>query len=382
MAPSRARSSFPRADRRSREEEIAARLRGWYAQAQRDLPWRREVTAYRVWVSEVMLQQTQVATVVPYFERWMRRFPTVSSLAAASEDEVLSAWQGLGYYSRARALLRGARLVEADCGGVIPGRRDELVKLPGVGPYTAGAIASIAFAESVPVVDGNVVRVLCRLFGLRGDPSRAPLKQQLWQLAGRLVPPARPGDHNQAVMELGAMVCTPRLPVCLGCPLEDVCVARARDEVERLPELAARPPSVAVEMVAAVVWRRGRLLLVRPERSQWWSGLWQLPSTRVAPGEDHDRAAWRVVREVTGLDGMGSRPVATLRHSVTRHRIALHGREITRPRGRLRASERTTLRWAPRHELAGLGLPAPHRTLLEHVLTERSLGAHAAEAAT
>jgi A/G-specific adenine glycosylase len=350
------------------DSELSRLLLTWYRSSRRRLPWRENPTAYRVWVSEVMLQQTRVATVIPYFERWMQRFPTVAALAAADEGEVLRVWQGLGYYSRARALLRGAREVVDHHGGEVPSGVDELLGLPGVGPYSAGAIASIAFGRRVPVVDGNVNRVLCRVFGLRGDPQRAPLKARIWKLAGELVPPDAPGEHNQAVMELGATVCAPRSPVCLTCPLAGACVARRDGLIERLPELAARPQAVPIDMVATVVWRRGRLLLVRPTRSRWWSGLWQLPSGEIGPSERGDQAARRVVREAAALEVGAVQERVTLRHTVTRFRVALHAWEARRAAGRLRSGPGWTLAWLCPEQLAEVGMPAPHRRLVARLL--------------
>ena len=356
-----------RRERRAASFELSPLLLAWYRASRRSLPWREEPTAYRVWVSEVMLQQTQVATVLPYFEHWMKRFPTIAALAAAEEDDVLQVWQGLGYYSRARSLLRGARAVADERGGELPRSVDELMKLPGIGPYSAGAIASIAFGRRVPVVDGNVNRVLCRVFGLRGDPQRAPLKARIWQLAGDLVPDDDPGGHNQALMELGATVCTPRAPVCLACPLASGCVARSEGLTDRLPESAVRPKPVPVEMVAGLVWRRGRLLLVRPARSRWWAGLWQLPSGEVAVGESHDRAVQRVVREVATLEAGTVTRGAMVRHAVTRFRISLHAFEIDGATGRLRSRPDVKLAWTDPEDLPALGMPAPHRRLLDRL---------------
>ena len=198
----------------SSADGIAPALLGWYDRERRDLPWRRTRDPYAVWVSEVMLQQTRVATVVDYYTRFMHRFPSLQALAEAAEDDVLKIWQGLGYYRRARALLAGARAVVAKHAGRLPAEPARLRELPGVGPYTAGAIASIAFGVREPVVDGNVTRVLCRLYALAGDPERAPLPQRIRRLASELVPAKRPGDFNQALMELGATLCTPRAPDC------------------------------------------------------------------------------------------------------------------------------------------------------------------------
>ena len=319
-----------------------------------------------------MLQQTRVATVVPYFERWMRRFPSVAALARAEEDDVLSLWQGLGYYSRARSLLEGARQVAEHHDGQIPGSASELLALPGVGPYSAGAIASIAFGQRVPVVDGNVVRVLCRVFGLRGDPRRMPLKGRIGGLADELVPASAAGEHNQAMMELGATVCTPRAPACAACPLGPRCVARRDGVVDRLPELPARGRPTSLDMVAGLVWRRGRLLLVRPtDDARWWKGLWQLPNGEVALGETGEAAAARVVRDATSLELRTVTWRARERHTVTRFRIELNAYEASATGGRVRAKEGIALAWKRPVELEQVGLPAPHRRLLRRLVAER-----------
>nr|MDQ2644694.1 A/G-specific adenine glycosylase [Myxococcota bacterium] len=235
--------------------DLSIPLLRWYDRTRRELPWRETRDPYAIWVSEVMLQQTQVKTVIPYFERWLARFPGVRELSRAEEAEVLHAWQGLGYYSRARALKRAAELVVERHGGQLPSKSSELTALPGIGPYSAGAIASIAYGERVPVVDGNVIRVLTRVFALRGDPAKAPLRRELWRRAEELVPAARPGDHNQALMELGATVCVPEKPRCGECPLSEHCRGYAGGLAARLPELAPRPKPTQVPMAAAVVKR-------------------------------------------------------------------------------------------------------------------------------
>jgi A/G-specific adenine glycosylase len=236
---------------------VRDRLLSWYDRNRRDLPWRRTRDPYAIWVSEVMLQQTQVKTVLGRYEDFLRRFPTLHALARARESDVLHAWQGLGYYSRARRLMSAARAIVERHDGRMPADRESLLLLPGVGEYSAGAVASIAFGERVPVVDGNVIRVLTRLFALAGDPGRAPLKARLWKLAAELVSHERPGDFNQALMELGATVCTPREPACERCPLARQCLGRERGKATSLPELPARARATEVRVAAAVV-RRGK----------------------------------------------------------------------------------------------------------------------------
>src|SRR5690349_6148043 len=239
------------------------RLLEWYRAHRRDLPWRRTRDAYGIWVSEVMLQQTRVAVVVPYWERWMERFPGAAELAAAPLDDVLACWSGLGYYGRARNLHAGAREVVARYGGRVPGEAAELRTLPGVGRYTAGAIASIAFGRREPLVDGNVARVLARVYAVEEDVKSTAGQKRLWQLAGELVPDEAPGDFNQALMELGATVCTPA-PRCEACPVAEACAARAAGRERELPVVGARAADAdkpLLRTVAAWMERRGRLLL-------------------------------------------------------------------------------------------------------------------------
>jgi len=297
-------------------KRIQTALLRWYASHRRDLPWRRTRDPYAIWVSEAMLQQTQVATVRGYYERWMKRFPDVLTLADSNESDVLHAWQGLGYYSRAKNLRRGAQAIARDYGGALPKTAAELRGLPGIGPYSAGAIASIAYGQSVPLVDGNVVRVLCRLFALRGDPTRAPLKKRLWQIAGDLVPAESPGDFNQALMELGATVCAPRAPRCGACPVRRACRARAGGVENELPELPQRRATVAVIRAAAVVWRKGRVLVVQvPADAPRWGGFWRFPNADVAPDEGAEDAARRVV---------GARLIDDRPHRVARRQVNPH----------------------------------------------------------
>jgi len=312
-----------------------------------------------------MLQQTQVATVLRYFPNWMRRFPSVRALASAPEADVLHAWQGLGYYSRARRLHAGARFLLERHAGELPRTHADLLELPGIGAYSAGAIASIAFGEKKPLVDGNVVRVLTRHFGLRGDPGKGPLRRVLWQLADELVPQDRPGDFNQALMELGATVCTPRAAACGECPLGATCVARREGIVEKLPELPLRPKPTRVRAVAVAVRDGKHLLLVRlPPSAPRWAGLWTFPHVELTPHETRAAAAERAVREALGVEARIGVELARIEHTITRFRIALELVEATLPgnvrRGALRAEH--VVRALPR-ELGRHAMPAPHRKL-------------------
>jgi A/G-specific adenine glycosylase len=250
---------------------LADRVLSWFATARRDLPWRKEPRdPYRVWVSEVMLQQTRVEVVVPYYRRFLRRFPTLRALAAAPLDEVLALWSGLGYYARARNLHRAARA----CGGALPRTAAELRALPGFGPYTAAAVASLAFGEDVPLVDGNVARVLARAFAVPGDA-----KSVAWKIARDLLPAGRGGRFNEALMELGATICTPRAPDCPHCPIRPIC--RGKDDPTRFPAARKRPARQLLEWRALALTRRdGAVLLQRRPAEALFGGLWDLPVER------------------------------------------------------------------------------------------------------
>jgi len=280
------------------------RLLAWFGVAQRQLPWRRERNPYAILVAEVMLQQTQVAAVVPYFERFLLRFPDVAVLAAAPLDAVLAAWRGLGYYRRARALHQAA--AEIVRRGAFPATAAELRELPGVGAYTAAAVASIGFGEAIPVLDGNVARVLSRLIGYRADPGRAAGRRILSGAAAELLDPACPGDSNQALMELGATVCRPRQPRCAVCPLAAECVARAAGETASIPRAAEARSVVRETAWLAVVARGSRTLFFRRGAEETWlAGLWELPTVLAPKRADAERAlaeryggAWRLARRI------------------------------------------------------------------------------------
>ncbi|MBI2788778.1 MAG: A/G-specific adenine glycosylase [Elusimicrobia bacterium] len=263
-------------------------LLAWYARAKRDLPWRKDPTPYRVWVSEIMLQQTTVAAVTPKYEAFLRRFPTLASLASSREDEVLKHWAGLGYYSRARNLRRAALSVAADHGGEFPSGFDAVLALPGIGRYTAGAILSIAFRKPYPLVDGNVIRVFSRLFGLKGRAKDPAFVKTMWPLAERLMPEKDPGDWNQALMELGATVCSPESPSCGACPVSRHCVAFKKGLQDKLPVPEAGRKPVPVKWTCLWIEKGGKVLLWRrTDKERLLKNLWGLPDAgkvEAAPG--------------------------------------------------------------------------------------------------
>jgi A/G-specific adenine glycosylase len=348
---------------------VTQALLDWYGKQRRPLPWRATRDPYCIWVSEVMLQQTQVATVLGFYERWLRRFPNVEALAAADTEDVLRAWEGLGYYSRARNLQRAAREVVSRHGGKLPASVADLVELPGIGRYSAGAIASIAFERDEPAIDGNIVRVLTRLFGLRGDPKRAPLAGRLWQLARELLPSGRAGEFNQALMELGATCCTPRAPSCAACPVRSHCRALALDRVLDFPEASRRPAMSEEQRALAVVRRRERVLVVRaPAQAARWAGMWQFPDVLVENGESPPAALAAGVALGTGLRVSVGERLLGVRHQVTRFRIEIDVYACTAQAGRARPLAFDEVRWCDTGALARVPMPAAHRRVA------RSLG--------
>jgi A/G-specific adenine glycosylase len=296
---------------------FGARLLAWYRRNRRDLPWRRTRDPYRIWVSEVMLQQTTVKAVLPYYEAFVERFPSVELLAAAREEDVLAAWSGLGYYHRARNLHRGARHVSAQNGGRFPRSLEAALAIPGVGLYTASAVLSIAYDRPLPVVDGNVRRVLARLLALRG--ARWRVDGPYYEKADELLERDHPGDWNQALMELGATVCTPRDPACPACPLRVDCLALEKRLVDQLPEGRRRRAPVDVTVAAAVVEKAGKILLVRRAEGRLLGRMWEIPQTSLESRGYPDLV--REIQEKDGLELEAKELVARARHAITYRRI-------------------------------------------------------------
>jgi A/G-specific adenine glycosylase len=335
----------------------------WFSRHRRDLPWRRDRDPYRIWVSEVMLQQTQAATVTPFFERFMHAFPTLADLARADEQDVLRLWEGLGYYRRVRNLHRAARRLAAEHGGRFPSDFATVRGLPGIGRYTAGAILSLAFDQRLPILEANSRRVLCRLFGLRADPRRGPAQRWLWQAATALLPVRRAGAYNEALMELGALVCTPSAPRCGDCPVAGVCAARRLGLQEAIPPRAEPPEPVLVQEAAVVVRRGGRVLLVQRPADGRWAGLWEFPHAPLAGEESHEEAAARLVPRLTGVRADLGPELLTLRHGVNHHHITLVCFEARYRGGRFRSRFYPRGLWLRPSELPGYPVSAPQRRL-------------------
>ena len=333
-------------------------LLAWYRRHRRDLPWRRDRDAYRVWVAEVMLQQTTVKSVLPYYEAFLRRFPDAAALAAAGEEDVVAAWSGLGYYHRARNLRRGAQHVLQHHAGRFPRTLEAALAVPGVGLYTASAILSIAYGLRLPVVDGNVRRVLARLRALRGP--RWQRDGPFYNLAEEIVDPDSPGDWNQALMELGAVLCTPRRPACPVCPIRASCRAHQLRLQDRIPEARHRRPPVDVTVAAALVEREGRVLLVRRAEGRLMGRMWEVPQTSLEA-----RGLSDLARELLARHDLAIVPGALLaraRHTVTFRRI-----RVEAYRARLRRqppADPERFRWVTPADVASLPVSSMTRKIL------------------
>ncbi len=305
----------------------------WFDRERRDLPWRRTRDPWAILVSEVMLQQTRVEVVTRYFARFLARFPAPEAMALATEDQILELWAGLGYYRRARNLKRAAEAIVERHGGRFPTEFDAILGLPGVGRYTAGAVASIAFDLPHPVVDGNVARVLARLFVIEGEPREAHVQRELWTVAATLLSTERPGDHNQALMELGATICVPRNPACQLCPIRDHCGARRAGRTHELPTVRPRRAPTPVRLVAALVVDRdhGHVGLVRRAPGGLMAGLHDVPAIEIPPTADARAALTRWLRERFGLRTLVSEKIHDARHAITHRKIAVevHMAEIS-----------------------------------------------------
>lgn len=298
-------------------------LIGWYKAHRRDLPWRNTDDPYRIWVSEVMLQQTQVATVVPYYRGFLQRFADLESLARAESQAVLKAWEGLGYYARARNLHRAAAIVLKERRGVVPNRWEEFRRLPGVGDYIAAAVLSLAFEKPYPVVDGNVKRVLARLLVMKHPVNKSSSAKIFRETAGTLLDQTQPGTFNQAMMELGAVVCKPRQPLCDECPVQKICRAYQSGQVLNYPAKVKKPPIPQYRIAVGVVFKKGRVLITRRKPSGLLGGLWEFPGGKIQKGERPAAACIREIKEEVNLDIEVDSHLSRVKHAYTHFKIVM-----------------------------------------------------------
>lgn len=344
---------------------LAGDLLAWFAESGRDLPWRRTADPYPIWVAEVMLQQTRVETALPYYKRFLKRFPDVSSLAAASEEEVLRLWEGLGYYSRARHLHQAANQIVARFGGRIPESQDRLQELPGIGRYTAAAIAAIAFRQDALALDGNLRRVLARLFDLHLDPRSSEGERELERRAAGILPRGRASEFNQGLMDLGALICRPRAPACPICPLARHCLARRRGTQDQLPMRVARRALPDRLAVAAVWQENGKVLVRRNPSGGLLAGLWGFPGGLLAEGEDERVGLQRLIEQQLEMQVRVGNPLPRLKHSYSHFRVTLQP-YACKPVGR-KLRDRAGSRWVRVQELGQLPMGRLDRQLAERL---------------
>jgi A/G-specific adenine glycosylase len=335
----------------------------WFERENRPMPWRSDPSPYKVWISEVMLQQTQVATVIPYFDRFVKRFPSVRVLAESPLEDVLRLWEGLGYYSRARNLHAAARWVMASHGGVLPETSTELMAMPGVGLYTAAAIASIAFGEPVPVVDGNVLRVFARFWGIEEPVREAVVAEEIRRRLKPVIRHVNPSHFNQAMMEIGALICRPRNPKCEGCVLAGQCVALRTGRAGELPVMRAREAVPHYDMAAGVIWKKGKILVARRPEKGMLGGLWEFPGGRRRGKESLACTVARAVREEAGLVVKVGAPYLTLKHAYSHFSITLTAYRCEWVSGRAIPVRATELRWIGPEEVSSYPMPRANRKI-------------------
>jgi len=361
---------------------MVATLLPWYAANARDLPWRRTRDPYAIWVSEIMLQQTQVKTVIPYWERWMRELPTIEDVAHASPDKLHKLWEGLGYYTRVRNLQKAAQVIVQQHGGTFPRRFEDVLELPGIGRYTAGAICSIAFNEPTPLLDGNVIRVLTRVFGIGENPKDKETNARLWQLAEELVTTAKghPADRssrgkkaatrfgncsalNQSLMELGALICTPRNAQCLICPVKKLCVAFKENRVDALPNLGEREQATARHFMAFVVECDGKFLVRQRPAGVVNGHLWEFPNVELNGNKATAKSVFQSEFDCAADD---ISPLLTVKHSITRYRITLEAFRVSISTGSSKVAANGAV-WKTPAQMHQLAFTSAHRKVMRAV---------------
>ena len=344
-------------------------LLNWFDKNQRALPWRRTYEPYQVWISEIMLQQTQMDRVTVFFTRWMNVFPDIATLAAASEDQVLKCWEGLGYYSRARNIIKTARLLMKHNQGKIPSSRKELLQLPGIGPYTAGAIASISFNRDVPLVDANIERIFARLFNIDLISGSQEAKRINWQKAEAILPRKEARNFNQGLMELGALICRPKKPDCTLCPLAPHCLALKYDLIPERPVPKKSTQIIPIEMATGVLIHNGQLFIQQRLEDDVWGSLWEFPGGRLELGESPEQTVVREFFEETEFRVEVESKITTTIHHFTRYKVTLHCFLVTLTQQEsdpvLHAAQ--DFNWIAAADLANHAFPAGHRKLISHM---------------
>ncbi|TKB27305.1 A/G-specific adenine glycosylase [Desulfopila sp. IMCC35006] len=357
---------------KSEQLRIAQPLLDWFRRTRRDLPWRRTYDPYHVWISEIMLQQTQMDRGVAYFLRWIERFADVRAVAAAEEQEILKYWEGLGYYARARNLHKAAKVMVLEYGGKVPCEYEQLLRLPGIGPYTAAAVASVAGNYDVPVIDANVTRVYARLFDIGEPVKERPVQKRLAEIAENLLPRGQARAYNQALMDLGGLVCTPKNPSCSQCPIAAACAALALGTVTERPVIGPGKRSITIHKVAGIIGFNKKIYIQQRQADDVWGGLWEFPGGQVEEGKADDRLAAAILQD-TGLVVVPVEFITRVMHQYTHHKIILDcfWCRLTGDNCQPVLHSACDYRWIDPLELGRFAFPAGPRKLLKFLTTRQ-----------
>lgn len=345
-------------------------LMQWYKIHKRALPWRETCDPYKIWISEIMLQQTQVSTVIDYYYRFIERFPTVEALANASLDEIMKAWEGLGYYARARNLHKAAKEILQRFHGKMPETLEDLLSLPGMGKSTAGAVLSLGYGKPAPVLDGNVMRVFARLFRITENVQHASVIKSLWEIAEKLLPSKNVRAYNEALMELGAMICKPQNPRCNQCPVASFCQAFKYSVQNELPVKSPKRPLPHFHVTAGIIWKDNHILITQRPPKGLLGGLWEFPGGKQEKGETLSECLIREIREELDLEIEILRPLVSVKHAYTHFKITLHAFECKYKSGKLSLRECMNAKWIRPEEIENFAFPGADRKIIEKLQKE------------
>lgn len=348
---------------KKQREEIQNKLVKWFLVNQRNLPWRKNYDPYEVWVSEIMLQQTQVTTVLPYFERWMKSLPSIQSVAKIHEDKLLKLWEGLGYYSRVLNLQKAAKVIVEKHHGIFPKDYDSILALPGIGPYTAGAISSIAFNQESALVDGNVIRVLSRLFNYTENTRVSKNIKPIWKRSAELIPKGLAREFNQGLMELGATVCRPKNAKCEDCPLQKNCLAFQKNKVDQLPNRGKSKSKIPLKVAVAIIYKNRKIFIQKRKSKGLMAGLWEFPGGKIE-AEKPEEAAVREVKEEVGISIKNLRFFKRIKYGYTKYTVDLHCFEADYNKGEITLKAASDSKWVHIDELLDYPFPAANVKLI------------------
>lgn len=343
-------------------------LTSWYIANKRDMPWRTHPHPYYTWISEMMLQQTQVATVIPYFNRFIETFPTVEELANADLQSVLKQWEGLGYYSRARNLHKAAQQLVTRFSGILPSDYNELQSLPGIGPYSAAAISSIAYETPIPVVDGNVLRVFCRFWGIYDDIRKTSVRDMLFDKLSTYIQETTPSVFNQSMMELGALICAPKSPECVKCPIKNHCFAYKFNKQHELPYKSPTAKVPHYHIAVGIIWKNGQILIGKRKETQMLGGLWEFPGGKQKENESLEDTTCREIKEETNITVSVDQLYSKVNHAYSHFKITLHGFKCTYISGQEKANTTDELKWVSLNDLHHYPFPKANKKLIEAIM--------------